>query len=374
MLIKKALTAFHDYRIRKQCHRKKASILKFADRVFQGPSKKTLSDYRRLWKPLIGEADPFYCSIYTEINGNESSLYIPESAYYTVIEPVLNNRAFSLAYADKGFYDILTRRSDLLPKTMLKGIAGVVYDSNLIPVAEKVNLLEYLPIGMEFVLKPASDSAGGRGVGILKVTGENLLTAGDRVFDTALFREFLLKVYRNNFVIQEKIEQHPWFADFNQTSVNTVRMMTYREPFSESIHCLRSVLRFGRPGSIVDNQASGGMSCGIGEDGRIQGFAIDKYGRRSDVLRGRDEVPGFQIMRDAATGIAQRYPYHRVLGFDFCVNAAGEVKLLEINTRNLEINFMQMNLGPLFREFTGEVIDFCMSHSRTIVLDWELLP
>ena len=374
MLIKKAITALVDYRVRKECRRKKAEISRVADRKYNGPSKETLSEYSGLWKPLIGKPDPFYCTIYKEINGVESNLYVPENAYYTVIEPTLNNRAFALAYADKGFYGVLTGRNDLLPRILLKGIAGVVYNSRSTPLVAKTSLLDTFDVGEEYVLKPATDSAGGRGVVVVKTTGKGHVTVGNVTYDSLSFCKFLRKVYSNNFIIQEKIEQHPWFEAFNRTSVNTVRMMTYREPSYEKVVTLRSVLRFGMPGSIVDNQASGGLSCGISEEGIVQGFAIDKYGRRTQVPAGGEEVPGYELMRSAAKEIARRYPYHRILGFDFCLDASGELKLLEINTRNLEINFVQMNLGPLFREFTSEVIDFCKNSPRTIVLDWDLAP
>ncbi len=372
MLIKSALASLLDLRTRQECRKKKRSISRIADRSYSSPSQSTLNDYNRLWKPLAGSPDPFYCSIYSEINGVESSLYVPEYVYYSVIEPTLNNRAFSLAYADKGFYGTLTGKGGVLPTLALKGISGVLYDPDDKPVSSDFCLADYLSVGENYVLKPATDSAGGRGVKLVKAVSTERIQVDNEVLSPDELRGLLRRTYRNNFVIQEKIEQHPWFSAFNETSVNTVRMMTLRMPSAESIVCLRSVLRFGMPGSIVDNQASGGLSCGIEEEGRVKDFCVDKYGRRTPVEAGGQFVPGYEQMKVAAVEIAQKYHYHRILGFDFCLNESGEIRLLEINTRNLEINFMQMNLGPLFREYTDEVIAFCSKGTRTVVLDWDI--
>ena len=70
--------------------------------------------------------------------------------------------------------------------------------------------------------------------------------------------------------------------------------------------------------------------------------------------------------------IAKKFHYHRLLGFDFCVDEMGEVKLIEINNRNNEINFFQMNNGPLFREYTNEIIEFCSKNKKTVCFDLEI--
>jgi hypothetical protein len=372
MLIKRIITRLIDLRIDMECRRKRNKISNSADAVFNAPSSSTESDYKTLWKHLGENPNLFYCRIYQTINGNESSRYVPENIYYKKIEPVLNNRAFSLAYADKGFYPVLTGRMDLLPEVFLKGTAGTLYDTEMNAVDAGKDPAELLPPGEELVLKPATDSAGGRGVVLLKTIDNHSIEIEKNKIDRSEFRSFLEKIYANNFVIQRKVKQHSWFSSYNESSVNTIRMMTYRSPVSGKVHYLRSVLRYGRPGSIVDNQASGGLSCGVDSAGKVQDFAVDKYGRRSDQLPVTESVPGFAEMQSAAIEIAAKYPYHRILGFDFCVEENGEVKLLEINTKNLEINFIQMNLGPLFAEFTEEVIDYCSNHPRTVVLDWDI--
>lgn len=84
------------------------------------------------------------------------------------------------------------------------------------------------------------------------------------------------------------------------------------------------------------------------------------------------EIPGFSIMKENACLIAKKYFYQRLLGFDFCFTNNNEVKLLEINCKNIETNFLQMSNGPLFGEFTDEIIEYCLKNKKSIVLDFEV--
>ena len=178
------------------------------------------------------------------------------------------------------------------------------------------------------------------------------------------------------FLIQKYIEQHNYFKQFNNSSVNTVRVMTYRSVRNEEIMILSSVLRIGKPGSIVDNQASGGISCGINKKGELNDYIVDKYGNKKEIteilndFKNNIKVYKYNEIIKVAKKIAQKNLYHRILGLDFCVGINDKIYLLEINNKNIEINFLQMNNGPLFREYTDEVIEFCKNMPKSIVLDF----
>ncbi len=88
--------------------------------------------------------------------------------------------------------------------------------------------------------------------------------------------------------------------------------------------------------------------------------------------KSNDSLPGIDEMKNYARNLASKYYYHRLLGFDFCVDNSNRVRLLEINCKNIEINFLQMNNGPLFGDFTDEIIDFCGSNKKSVVLDFYL--
>ena len=195
--------------------------------------------------------------------------------------------------------------------------------------------------------------------------------------DQKQFIRILLEVYKNNFILQEKIIQHPFYANLNQSSLNTARMFTYRSIKDNCVTPLQSVLRFGKPGSLVDNQASGGFSVGISSNGLLNDFYVSKWGIKNpfsdkNIIRQKSEVPGFFQMKEIACLIAKKYYFHRLLGFDFTFTESNEVKLLEINCKNLEINFLQMSNGPLFGDFTDEIIEYCLHNKKSVVLDFEV--
>jgi hypothetical protein len=69
-------------------------------------------------------------------------------------------------------------------------------------------------------------------------------------------------------------------------------------------------------------------------------------------------------MIEIAQELASQFPYHRILGFDFCVNQNGQVQLLEVNCKNIEVNFMQMNNGPLFQDHLARIIAFTNTNRK----------
>ena len=73
-------------------------------------------------------------------------------------------------------------------------------------------------------------------------------------------------------------------------------------------------------------------------------------------------------MKEIAIEIAAAYHYHRLLGFDFCVDADQHIRLMEINTRNVGIINQQMNTGPLYGEYTEEIVNYCLSQRRSVVI------
>jgi len=338
-------------------------------------TKEITQIYRNKWINLINRPNALLPIIYGNISGIISTDYVPENAYYNKIEPVLNNRAYALAYADKNFYEqFFDDFISLFPETLLRCINGIYYDKDYIPLETMPSLSKLLSKRGSYIIKPATESSGG-----FKVS-ELLIHDGSIYFNKGNYQlqKFLTtakEYFGPDFIIQERIKQNEWFASFNVTSINTVRLFTYRSVKSADVIPLHSIIRFGKPGSLVDNQAAGGLSCGIDKNGKLNNFAIDKYGTKYVKLSFIKEksgqiVPGLKDMIHLAKQLASKYYYHRLLGFDFCLDIQNKVRLLEINCKNIEINFLQMNNGPLFGAYTNEVINYCASGRKSVVLDF----
>lgn len=329
-------------------------------------------DFFNFWKKFNIKADKRYYFLFSNVSGIDSMKYMPENIYYTVVEPVMNNMAMVKAYSNKNLYDHIYSNNNLFPTTILKRIDGVFYSpSNEIVIEEEI--FKTLSTYESFIIKIAFDSGGGREVDLYK-RNENGFVSHSGVL---LSLDKLKSDYSSDIVIQEYIFSHPFFAQFNPSSLNTVRVFTYRSVIDEDIKILHTILRIGREGEIVDNQASGGISCGI-SNGLLNTFAIDKYGKKyfssgKYFFEKKDEVPFYLEIIKYSKEIARQNHYARVLGLDFCVDKDGSVRLLEVNNKSNEINFYQMNNGPLFGDYTEEVIEWSQNHSKSICFDFNVL-
>jgi hypothetical protein len=372
-LIKQLIVFLYDFSRSRALKAKAKRIISLARKrnSWAKPSPDISEKYRNLWKTLHAKADPSWLMIYGNISGIWDHRYIPESIYYNRIEPVLNNKIFSKSYTDKNYYTRFL--GDFrLPVTVVRNIEGVFYDNNDAPVGfDKIPGI--LKGESTLIIKPAVDSGGGRNVS-LWTKGSDGFISGD---GSKLTVDLLQNVYVKNFIIQRQIEQHSYYKEFNQSSVNTVRLLTFRSVSDESISILHSILRVGATGSITDNQASGGYACGLTDDGTLTGSAVDKYGRvyksvNGINLREGEKIEGIEKIWEMAVSVAARYAYSRLLGLDICLGKDGNAILLEVNDRNNEINFFQMMYGPLFREFTDEVVKFCSQNPRSFLIDFEI--
>ena len=310
--------------------------------------------------------------MYIGVNGNVDACYVPEWIYYTQIESRLNNMLYTLAYADKNFYEMLCpKQRQVFPKVYLRKINRCFHDDRYSPLSstQARHIFEAIAVP-ELVLKPSSESAGGRHVAVLKRINHQWQNNGDTIDLQRIDQQ-----YPRNFILQEKIDQHPFFKTLNQSSVNTVRMFTYRSVKDNLAHVLHAVHRVGQTGSVVDNQASGGWSIGIKPDGAFNDFAINKYGQTTKAVHGyplKDlkMVPYYELMKKTAQMLAPHFFYHRLLAFDLCVDAKETVRVLEVNLQNIEINFLQMNNGPLFGGFTDEIVEFCKKTQKSVNFDF----
>lgn len=325
-----------------------------------------LKKYRAIWGKIKRKPSEDYLKIYSSINGILSPEYVPENIYYYDIELKLNNRLFSISYADKNFYELyFSGHINLFPEAIIRGIDGVLLDKEYrkISINEAINVISLTD--SDLIIKPSVDTAGGDKVELIRKENINV----------NLLNRFI-SLFNGNFIFQKRIKPHAWFENFNKTSLNTVRVFTYRSVQDNNVYALSSVLRYGKPGSIVDNQAAGGMTIGINKEGKISTFSVNKYGEKHipEILNELDTeyVPYYNDMINLTKNIASNLYHHRLLAFDLAVNSENQIKILEINFKNIETNFLQMNNGPLFGKYTSEIIEYISNKNKYIVFKFKL--
>lgn len=312
-------------------------------------TKGQVSDIKSFFKRYFGREVPTYWHQYLySRNGFYSEKYIPASIYNSEIIYRLNKFQFRHAYVDKGFYDTLFPDINR-PKTIIKNVNGYFYDDhNPLSLEEAKERCDNLK---EAIIKPTLEGTWGQGVKLIKTENGMIPEMNCTVQD--LFNSF-----NRSFIIQERFKQHEGIARLNPTSLNTLRVMSYRR--GNEIVILYAVIRIGRKGQVIDNETAGGIKADIDlSTGRIKGNAFgnakEKVMPLTDVGTILDgyEIPCFFKVLDLVKEMHLRLPYFNLIGWDMSVDYLGKPALIEWN-RAAELS--QVAHGPGFGEYTEEIL------------------
>jgi len=314
---------------------------------------KEIQDY---FLNLLGYKVPtmWHQYFYSRTN-NYSKLYIPTSEYKVNIVGRLNIYPLKRAYTDKNITDIILP-SSIQPKTYLKNINGYFYiDGKPITKQDAISLCANLG---EVIIKP---SLTARGKGVAKHNLVNGISRAQGISIDKIFEE-----YKKDFLIQECVSQHKDMAALNPTSLNTIRIMTYRAGMD--IKVIYSVIRIGRKGAVIDNESAGGISTIIKEDGRLGQYAYGAPG--IDNIEFTDTgirllgylIPSYKEALQMVKDCHYKLPYFDLLAWDVAINENGSPILIEFN---MTPDLSQSANGPAFGEYTEEILAKAMSRNNT---------
>jgi len=292
---------------------------------------------------------------FISINDIEKPGYLSEYIYYSFIEPRLNVSSMAGAYSDKNIYQKIFP-SLHHPRTVLRYINGRYYDADYTHLSKteaRHRLLEYKDM---MIIKPSINS--GRGRNIYKVTAENSminLNESTKEFDD------LAQICPEGFIVQEMLEQHPDLSKFHPESLNTIRITTFR--FQQDITVLSAILKMGNHGHYLDKMAFNGLSCGIDSSGTLFSNALDNHFKKqtqhpeSGVFFQGFHIPGFQNVCDIVTNTHKQLPYFDIISWDVAISPESKPVLIEINLRSQGIIYQQAIFGPLFGDYSKELLE-----------------
>lgn len=352
------------YRSIRRYRKKIKKFRKINPALFEPVSSEIEEKHRGCWESLNKNIDVSWQRFFSNVSGIVDYRYVPEDIYYSCIEPILNDLNYSWFVADKNSYEILYNK-ELFPSVILRNNSGSFLDGNynIIPgttFLERINKIEE-----DVIVKPTIESGGGKNVKLI-IYSEGRHYHNNIEFDLGTIE----KQFKRNYVIQRLLKQHSFFSQFNKTSVNTLRIYTYRSVENEEITPLRCFLRMGRKEMYVDNMTLGGISCHVSPNGELNSFGTSLYGDKylhhpdSGVKFEGLIVPLFSDVLELVSKIALKIPSQRVLAFDVTITADNKIKIIEINTRGIDINVLQFFGGSLFGDFTEEIIDYCTKHKE----------
>jgi hypothetical protein len=323
-------------------------------------SKGQKNDIQQFYRRMLGQEVPTYWHEYFySRNGNFSVKYIPTCVYHQQIIYKLNQFGVRHAYVDKGLYDIYFPDVNR-PQTVVKNMNGYYYAGTK-PVSreEALEICRNLPAA---VSKPSTEGMWGKGVKVFSTCDGRLEEDGRTVAE--LFND-----YGKNFIIQERIEQHEVMSKLNPTSLNTLRVLSYRD--EHGVHILYMVVRIGRAGKSVDNETAGGINADIDmATGTIldcaYGTPAEKRIETTDcgtTLKGF-AIPAFNEVVTLVKALHLRLPYFNLIGWDFGIDKSGAPVLIEWNRAP---DLSQTAHGPAFGDMTEEILLSLKNKTNTIL-------
>ncbi|MEC3908855.1 sugar-transfer associated ATP-grasp domain-containing protein [Tamlana sp. 2201CG12-4] len=270
--------------------------------------------------------------------------YVPEDLFHAVISKKFNQMRQWPSLLDKNLLGLMFRDFKQ-PYPILKNINGFYYiDGKIVSEEEAINRI--VNEGDRMVIKPTIDS--GNGQGVISVS-----------FDNDIAVKNLFRTYKKDFIVQKIVIQHETLQELNFSSLNTIRAISYLN--EKGVHVLSSVIRIGNSGSFTDNFEDGGMACGINENGMLKkvGYlfnGVSKTKTNTGIILGDIRIPSYNKIVEQVKDMHTLIPYFRLVSWDIGIDIKGKPVLIEYNTYHQNITMHQLVNGPLFGDFTEEIL------------------
>lgn len=303
------------------------------------------------YKPYT-KIDTIFHSFYTEKTGIFDEKYLPDDIYYSKIDTYYNDWNAAKVVDNKCYYENLfspVRGEVKHPETFIRRINGIWLDCGW-NIIDFETVLESIR-RKSFFLKIARQSEGGKGV---------------FYFDSrslSFYDDFNMVVSNTSkdLVIQKPLQQSNILSSINRSSVNTIRMISLLR--NGEVKVYSSILRMGVNDAKVDNASSGGITCGIDDNGCLKKLAYSANGERYDVHPSSKtvfeglKIPGYEKAMHMIKMCHPIIPDFRLVSWDIAIDENGDPVLIEVNLKYGELDFHQLNNGPLFGEDTREILE-----------------
>lgn len=137
-------------------------------------------------------------------------------------------------------------------------------------------------------------------------------------------------------LLEHYVEQHPHMAEFNASSLNTLRIWVLRH--GPEVRVLGMVLRIGRQGEVVDNTHNGGILAQVdlasgrlakAKTGDLFPATFSRHPDSGVQIEGRT-VPLFEACLALARETLRVFPHAQFAGLDMAVTESGPL-IVELN-------------------------------------------
>ncbi|QQK74195.1 hypothetical protein HUG15_00225 [Salicibibacter cibarius] len=323
-----------------------------------------VSEIQKYWENHYGKTiDPSLHLAFMNYTGKRDSRVIPGKIMREEILPVLNDYNMSIFYGDKNLYDI-SIDSPSSAETILKNINGTYFDTynDSIDIENASKIL--LKNNTDLIIKP-SQTNNGHGIRKLNVKDENIYLDGNIV---SIYH--LEDIYKENFMVQKAIKQHTNLAAPHPSSVNTLRMVTFR--WKDEIKYLFTFARFGKDNDIKDNANAGGIRLGVKDTGEFFDVAVSDDGQTHThhpttgyCFADLEPIPNFDEFKQIAKDCHKNILHLNFISWDIVVNFDGKPIFLEANFAGLLSYYQLAAQKPVFGDLTDEILQYVSNELKT---------
>lgn len=325
---------------------RKELSLKKGNYPYERPTKEQKQELKTLWgkhKPNLK-----YVSLYNYKQDKFDARYIPDDIYYTKIDPYFNDGISCSSLDDKNFYNLYF--PDIKqPKTIARKNGNIYLDERY-DIIDIETVVRLCITQQRVVIKKSTLSDGGKNIVFWSVSdGEEKLRSALSAVD--------------NFVVQEIVAQHNSIGKIHPSSLNSIRILTLT--LENEVKVLSTIVRMGANGSNVDNGHSGGIFCGVDNDGRFKNVAYTYMdGQRFDDVHPTTHIkftdcriPNYPKCLELVKKLAPRLcRVSRLTSWDLTVDENENPVLIEVNLAYGGLFFHQIANGPVFGELTNRVL------------------
>lgn len=320
-------------------------------------------EFDAYWKTNYGKKiSNRWHRLYEASTGVHRVDYFPEYLYTTRLEPKLNNSRYSAVFSDKTLNDLLFENripNVRTPKYFFFNNHGLYYDANRNLISQE-QAAQLLADCGDAVIKPTVDSSSGHNVAVLCMQGGVNTKDGRAV-------EEILRQYKANFIVQEKIKPCQALADLYPLAINTLRVTSY--VVEDHVEIAPISLRIGGGGKEVDNIHAGGVGVYVHNDGTLAKYAYrlgygDSFEKTETHPDTHTVFSGYKLdfvpeIIAAAKRLHTMTADLRVISWDFTVDSDGSIVVIEANYSGQGVWFPQMISGePLFGENTKAILKY----------------
>lgn len=320
----------------------------------------TEEQWLKKWRKYDKNLKPNCFRIFSRYVGCTMDI-MPLEFIASFVEPVLtpiNLRAF---YGDKNNFGLILPK-EYMPTVYLRNIGGYLFDESYknMSIRQGNVFITNLSHNVDRIIIKPTNSDSGRGVQMFSSTG----SAFQNKEGEQLSIDYLNGAYGADWMIQQCVKQSDFCTQFNPTSVNTIRIATYRD-INGKVHALSAGFRIGAKGAVIDNAHGGGLFCGVNNDGKLTDYVCDVLGRKHTSFNGVDFkgnefiIPNWEAIRDFAVNISEHIIHHDLVALDIALDIDNNPTLIEFNVGGFGSWFFLMGGNSVFGEFTDEIAERC---------------